>query len=260
MAKKFKDYYGQEVAQVLADKILSVRPDFEASAFVSYIVQNTADKEMLQRQDVVVDAFEMFLGKDYVSNIELFTQILGPKLEKETGMFTEGWWLWPIGRYVERYGLANKEIGYAFIFELTQRFTGEFAIRPLLREYPQETLTQMHNWSQDPSVHVRRLASEGIRIRLPWAPKVDVYHQYPEQRESIWYTLKTDPSKFVQKSVANGINDLIKEDREAGLTLLKGWIAEDPSPETKWIINHALRWLVKKGDEEGMELLEKLMK
>ena len=260
MAKKFKDYYGQEVAQVLADKILSVDPDFEASAFISYIVSNTKDKEMLQRQDVVADAFEMFLGKDYVSNIELFTQILGPKLEKETGMFTEGWWLWPIGRYVERHGLSDRALTYTFIHELTQRFTGEFCIRPLLREYPQETLAQMHNWSQDPSVHVRRLASEGIRIRLPWAPKVDVYHQYPEHCESIWDTLKTDPSKFVQKSVANGINDLIKEDRQAGLSLLQSWINEDPSPETKWIINHALRWLFKQGDEEGVDMVKKLAK
>ena len=36
---------------------------------------------------------------------------------------------------------------------------------------PKEALKIIQRWSIDKNVHVRRLASEGVRIRLPWAKK-----------------------------------------------------------------------------------------
>jgi len=35
--------------------------------------------------------------------IALFHDILGPELKTSEGMFTHGWWLWPVGRYVEQH-------------------------------------------------------------------------------------------------------------------------------------------------------------
>jgi 3-methyladenine DNA glycosylase AlkC len=57
-------------------------------------------------------------------------------------MFTEGWWLWPVGRYVEKHGIDNTGISFSFIKELTKRFTGEYAIRPLLANKTKETVTE----------------------------------------------------------------------------------------------------------------------
>lgn len=46
---------------------------------------------------------------DYSKNIRAFFDLPGPELVQAEGMFDFGWWLWPIGRYVERYG--NEDYG-----------------------------------------------------------------------------------------------------------------------------------------------------
>lgn len=258
MAKKFKEWFGREVAEELAPRLARVVKDFDEKWFISYIDERAEGEEMSGRLDIVADAIEKFVSEDYLTVLGVLEQIMGQKLEKENGMFTEGWWLWPVGRYVERHALENPEKSYEFIYELTQRFTGEFAIRPLLKECPKETLEVLKEWSKDESVHVRRLASEGMRSRLPWGEKVYMYGEYGKECREVWDNLKSDQSKFVQKSVANGINDLIKDDRGKAMELLNDWLADDPSKETKWIVKHALRWLVKKGDPEAIAMRNSL--
>lgn len=257
MAKKFKEWFGREVAEELAPKFAKEVKGFDKKGFISYIDERAETEEMSGRLNIVADAIEKYVSEEYLEVLQVLEKILGPKLTKEEGMFTEGWWLWPVGRYVERHALENPEKSYEFIYELTQRFTGEFAIRPLLKEHPKQTLEVMKKWSTDESAHVRRLSSEGIRIRLPWGEKVYAYQEYFADYRAIWENLKSDKSKFVQKSVANGMNDLIKEDRDLGVKILKEWIVDEPTKETKWIVKHSLRWLKKKNDTEAITLIDK---
>jgi len=130
MAKKFKDYYDLDCTILLADKIKAVWPEFNGNDFVAMLKDELADKEFMQRQDAFVDAFEVHLPNDYQETVSIFHQILGPELETTTGMLATGWWLWPIGRYIERNGNKDFHVTVNFIYELTKRFTGEFAIRP----------------------------------------------------------------------------------------------------------------------------------
>jgi 3-methyladenine DNA glycosylase AlkC len=191
--------------------------------------------------DVFVDAFELYLPKEYEMNINIFEKILGPELQQETGMFSEGWWLWPIGKYVERHGLENVKLSLNFIKELTKRFTGEYAIRTLLANNPKETMRVMLKWSKDENVHVRRLASEGVRICLPWSKKLYAAINEFENYKALLTNLKNDKSKFVQKSVGNNLNDLYKEFPEKANEIIQEWKKEHLSKETLWIINHGLR-------------------
>ena len=46
--------------------------------------------------------------------LKVFEKILGPELEGGLGMFSEGYWLWPIGKYVELYGDKEFELSAAF--------------------------------------------------------------------------------------------------------------------------------------------------
>ena len=48
--------------------------------------------------------------------------------KKETGIFKEFYWILPIGKYIEKYGLENLEISISAIEEITKRNTGEYAI------------------------------------------------------------------------------------------------------------------------------------
>ena len=199
------------------------------------------EKEFSERMDVFVNGFEQYLPNAYEQNIVIFEKILGEELKQETGMFTEGWWLWPIGRYVEKHGVENLKVSLAFIKELTKRFTGEYAIRPLLANKPKETIKEIIKWSKDKNVHVRRLASEGVRISLPWSKKLYTALDDFENYKTILTNLKNDTSKFVQKSVGNNLNDLYKEFPEKANEIIKEWNEDKPTKETLWIINHGLR-------------------
>jgi 3-methyladenine DNA glycosylase AlkC len=76
-------------------------------------------------------------------------------------------------------------------------------------------------WSQDKNVHVRRLSSEGIRPRLPWAKKLDQFIRNPNPIIPILENLKQDESLFVKKSVANNLNDILKDNYDIGFKVLK---------------------------------------
>jgi 3-methyladenine DNA glycosylase AlkC len=167
-------------------------------------------------------------------------------LKQETGMFSEVWWLRPIGRYVERHGIENIKVSLKFIKELMKRFAGEYAIRPLLANKPKETIKMVEKWSKDENVHIRRLASEDVRISLPWSKKIYVAIDEFENYKTILTNLKNDKSKFVQKSVGNNINDLYKEFPEKANEIIKEWNKDNPTKETMWIINHGLRSVKKK--------------
>jgi 3-methyladenine DNA glycosylase AlkC len=75
-------------------------------------------------------------------------------------MFTEGWSLWPIGRYVEKHDVENIPVSLEFISELTKRFTWEFIMRPIIVSEPKKTMKLLIVCGCNSNVHVRRLSSE----------------------------------------------------------------------------------------------------
>ncbi len=246
MVKKFKDYYDSDCARMLSEKILGVTGQFHSKAFIQHISQNIEGKEFSARQEIFARAFESFIDGSYEDKIGIFFRILGPELQKPEGMFTEGWWLWPVGKYVELFGLRNSDLSLEFIYELTRRFTGEFAMRPLIAENTGKTLKVLLEWSRDENVHVRRLSSECMRIRLPWAKKSLAVLSEFELYKDILSSLKNDKEKFVQKSVGNNLNDLMKENAALANRIISEWENDNPGRETLWIIQHGRRSLAKK--------------
>ena len=107
----------------------------------------------------------------------------------------------------------------------------------------------MLKWSQSKNVQVRRLSSEGIRPRLPWAKKLDQFILDPKPILPILENLKQDESLFVKKSVANNLNDILKDNYDTGIEVLKKW-SETRNTDTQWIIKHAIRNEIKKGNPE----------
>ena len=75
----------------------------------------------------------------------------------------------PLAKYVEKYGLNNFESSFNAMYEITKRNTAEYAIRPFLQTYHEDTLNILQKWIHDKNSHIRRLVSEGTRPRLPWA-------------------------------------------------------------------------------------------
>lgn len=253
--KKLKLWFDAELAQMLADKIESVKPEFKTKAFVKDIDSKVDEHELKARVELIADELYTRLGENYKKGLSTLLKILGPENELETGMFTEYYWVMPIAKFIEKYGMDDFAISMKAIEEITKRNTGEYTIRPFIEKYTDKTLKQMKVWSLDENKHVRRLACEGLRPRLPWATKLDMFIQDPRPILPILENLKDDGSKYVQKSVANCINDLLKDNIEIAKALLEDWNGQEISKQRKWIIKHALRNLLKQKDSWALGMV-----
>ena len=251
--KQLKYYYGKELAELLAEKINPVYPKFNKKGFVNTISRGVKDLELKARVEVITDALREYLPKKYESAVNIFLKILGPENSNETGMFKEYYWLMPVALFVEKYGIDDFDTSVKAIYEITKRNTGEYAIRPFIRKYPVKTLKIVKKWSKDKNVHVRRLSSEGVRPRLPWSQKLDEFIIDPSPLIPILENLKEDSSMFVKKSVANNLNDILKDNYDIGIKILSKW-SKSRNPDTKWIIKHALRNEIKKGNPLALKL------
>ncbi|GHU83604.1 DNA alkylation repair protein [Clostridia bacterium] len=238
---KFKDYYDVAYAKLLAGKIKFAYPAFDAEAFVADIRGTLDNQAFSERMDLFANALDTALPENYQQSLTILYGILGDALKADSGMFSEGWWLWPVGRYVEKRGTQSVDASLAFIEALTKRFTGEFAIRPLLQHAPVAVMERMETWSRHENVHVRRLSSEGLRIRLPWAKKLYVAIEHFELYVRVLTNLKNDGSKFVQKSVANNLHDLYKEYPDKAQQIVEMWLRDAPTEATLWIVKHGTR-------------------
>ena len=206
MAKKLKDYYDIEYLDKIANLIEKQTDSFCKNRFFE-LTKNTIEKmEFNQRQELIANGLYNSIDLDYAHTISIFYKILGPELVGNSGAFSEGWWLWPFGKYVEIYGKNFFDISIDFSKELTKRFTSEYCMRPLIKNYPEKSLEILLEWSKDDNERVRRLSSECLRIRLPWAKKLYIALEYFDIYYKILTNLKDDKDRFIQKSVANNLN------------------------------------------------------
>jgi 3-methyladenine DNA glycosylase AlkC len=253
--KKLKLWFDKELGNMLANKLIAEYPSFDKKLFVKNIHKGVTPLELKDRVAFISDELHERFDCNYTLGLSYLLEILGPENENETGMFTEFYWVMPIAKYVEKYGLDNYKESIRAIEEITKRNTGEYAIRPYLEKYQEKTLKQMMKWSKSKNNHVRRLSSEGVRPRLPWAPKLPAFIENPDPIIPILNNLKDDPSKYVQKSVANCINDIIKDNLDKGKQLISEWNKKDISTHRGWIIKHALRNLLKANDNWAISII-----
>lgn len=237
---KLSDYFGANLAQLLAEKICAVQKDFDVHAFVKNVRKHCGDKTLTQRVELIADNLKIHLPENYPKAIRTLTAIMGPENERETGMFTNYYWLMPVGKFIEKFGIEHYDESIAAIRELTKRNTGEYAIRPFVREYPKETVQQMKTWAHSQNFHLRRLASEGLRPKLPWASKLDLFIEKPKPVFDVLEILKEEEVKFVKKSVANNVTDYIKVNPQAAKNLLTRW-GKSKNPHTQWMVSYATR-------------------
>lgn len=224
---KITELFGANLASLLAAKIKPVYPDFPDKAFIDEVAKSTVDKTYTQRIEIIAAALRAYLPHDYGRALGILMNILGLENVNETGMFTYFYWLMPVGKFVEKYGLDDFELSMHALEEITKRNTAEYAVRPYIRAYPEQTVQRMNAWARSDNFHLRRLASEGLRPKLPWAPKLETFITRPEPVFEILELLKEDDVKFVQKSVANHLTDYLKVNPEPTRRLIDDWRKSD---------------------------------
>ena len=232
--------FGENLAVLLANKISAVYQKFDAKRFISDVKKDVIGKRYTERVEIIADHLKNNLPLKYIDALAILLQIFGPENEEEIGMFTNFYWLMPVGKFIEKYGLDNFTESIKAIEELTKRNTGEYAIRPYARKYPAKTLSVCKKWAKSKNFHLRRLASEGLRPKLPWASKLDVWNDNPKPIFEILELLKQDEIKFVKKSVANHLRDWVKVNSKEAQKIINAW-SKSKNEHTRWILKHAQR-------------------
>jgi 3-methyladenine DNA glycosylase AlkC len=165
-----------------------------------------------------------------------------------------GWAILPMADFVAARGLQDFDASLDLLAEMTKRATSEFAVRPFLVADPDRTLAHAWRWAGDANRHVRRLASEGTRPRLPWGMRLGRFVADPSPLIPLLTRLRDDPSDYVRRSVANSLNDIAKDHPDLVADIARDWLADAP-PERTRLVRHACRTLVKRGHSPTLAAL-----
>ncbi|WP_210639261.1 DNA alkylation repair protein [Pseudomonas sp. Tri1] len=240
-----KEIFNSARLEHIASEMLVVYPAFDAKAFLHMANEGLAELSVMQRMARVSECLHAVLPLDYEASLELLRD-LAPRLNS---MFVSMF----LPHYVASYGRHAFDLSMDALKYFTRFGSSEFAVRHFLRDDLARTLKVMHDWALDTNEHVRRLASEGSRPRLPWSFHLEPIQANPDLAAAILDALKTDDSLYVRKSVANHLNDVTKQHPDWVLNQIESWPLQNR--HTAWIARHALRSLIKQGHPRALAVI-----
>ncbi len=244
MPALLKNVYNEAFVESLSIELENHYQSFEKAHFKKDIFDTSwADRELKGRMRHLA----IVLGKHLPQNYQQALQVLKPVSERFVGIEAM---IFP--DFVEVYGLGNYQASVDALEHFTPFASSEFAVRPFIVRYKDRMMGQMSRWAESDNFHIRRLASEGCRPRLPWAMALPQFRKEPAPVLKILEKLKNDPSNFVRRSVANNLNDISKDNPAVFLTVAKNWLGVNPG--TDWIIKHGSRTLLKSGEPAVLAL------
>lgn len=258
MAEPFKERLNRAAIERLATRVAEVWSGFDASAFVIRATDGLDALELKARVEHIAQALRPHLPKAFPDAAQVLVDSLGDPaplddLTTDSATGVRGFVLMALTRFVSLYGLEHFEPSMAALHAMTQRFSAEFDIRFFIAKHPAATWARLEAWTTDPSTHVRRLTSEGTRPRLPWAPRIPGVIEHPARGLAILERLKDDPERYVQRSVANHLNDVSKDHPATVFAIARDWLAA-PTAGRSWTIRHALRTRLKAADPKALSL------
>jgi 3-methyladenine DNA glycosylase AlkC len=254
----FSEVIHRELVLKLGEKIASQIPLFKGKHFKKLI--GLEGLKFIQRVEMVEDALEKSMDPkaSFETICRVILAVAPPDIPTDSAghTFPDHFICVPLSRFVARRTLEseNWELGLETLRLLSRKFSSEFALRWLIEQAPQVTFQAMENWVKSPNAHDRRLVSESIRPRLPWAPQLKDFIRDPSPVLRFLYHLKRDDHLYVRRSVANALNDIAKDHPLVVVQTLKTWgIASTPQGE--WLARHALRTLIKQGNKDALAFL-----
>lgn len=260
MAEKYSmkdDLYNADKIHKIASEIREVFPSFEQEKFEKETVEKFPELELKERIFHIRDMLSKYLPDDFKDTTNILLKALPPELDATKKDNDFGDFIYaPYSEFVTEFGCNQEYLGFSLdaLAEITKRFSVEFAIRDFINTFPKETYEMLHTCSLSVNYHQRRLASEGLRLVLPWAKKIDIdYHDNLPILDNLYH----DNTRFVTRSVANHLNDISKIDPNLVLDTLKKWKTskKQDAKEMEFIINHALRTLIKDGHDKTLIFL-----
>ncbi|MFS0725948.1 DNA alkylation repair protein [Paenibacillus sp. 1P07SE] len=246
MAEALKNIYHSTFLSQLAARLHSAWPGFDEQRFLRLVFVDSWEESPLKtRMRIITRALGDCLPERYPDALEVLY-----KIDRDcTGL---PFLIFP--DFVEQFGRAPEhwELSMTALARFTRGSSSEFAVRPFLLSAPERMMRQMTIWAQDADEHVRRLASEGCRPRLPWGQALPMFKQQPAPILPILEQLKQDESLYVRKSVANNLNDIAKDNPQVVRDIAHRWLGTHP--HTDWIVRHGCRTLIRRDDPQILAL------
>lgn len=250
MAGLFKDRFNEESLNKLALEIQTVYNGFPVEKFLKSTMDETWDGlEFKQRVMQISVNLGKYLPADYKTAIHIIDKVI-----MNYDICLDGFVIF-FPTFVELYGQdkENWDVSMAALARYTQYASAEFAVRSFIINDERRMMAQMTVWAKHDNEHVRRLASEGCRPRLPWGRALPRFQKDPSPVLCILEQLKADLSPYVRKSVANNLNDISKTHPDLVVKIARDWYGKDK--HTDWIVKHGCRTLLKKGNSDVLGML-----
>ncbi len=244
MAEPLKEMFNTAYYTRLAQEVAGAYPKFKRSAFLKEVQFGNEARELNVRMRHASRTLRAHLPGDFRTAVAI-VKMLAPRMPKGYTAL-----LYP--DLVGQFGLDDPAFSLDALTYFTSFGSSEFAVREFFRRDPKGTLKFMRTWAEDESEHVRRLASEGSRPRLPWSFRLEAVLKDPKLTTPILERLRADESLYVRKSVANHLNDFSKDHPQYMVDLLRSW--DRTHPHTVWIAKHASRTLIKAGNVDALAL------
>ncbi|MDW5442842.1 DNA alkylation repair protein [Polaromonas sp. SM01] len=254
MAEPLVNQFGADVPEAIARMIAAVHPSFESARFMRDVLQGYDELALMPRGKHIARALYRHLPQDYSQATDILLASLDQPHGRPAGLSMASFLYLPHTMFVAEFGLDHFEASMLAQYQLTQRFTAEFSIRPFFQQHEAATLARFKLWASDPNPHVRRLVSEGSRPRLPWASRLPAFQKDPAPVLALLELLKDDPELYVRRSVANNLNDIGKDHPDLLAQTAKQWL-KGASDERRWVVQHALRSAVKRGEAGALDVL-----
>jgi len=251
------DLFNKTSVSYLADVFYKNDTAFPRQEFINNILEDFPGLELKERIARVRQELELVLPKDFPRACAVIIAALPIELDskKSDGDFGN-FIIAAISDYVVHNGMKSEycDLSLQTLQEITKRFSAEDAIRYFINEFPQKTVSFLLNCARSDNYHVRRLASEGTRPRLPWSQNIIINYK---DSMPILDILFSDSTRYVTRSVANHMNDISKIDPVYIVAALRRWqkSKKQNNDEMIYIMNHSLRTLVKRGNTSALELL-----
>ena len=244
MSTALKDLYNKKFIRTLSNALTDVHTDFNPDKFTKLVFnRDWKNKELKQRMRHIACSLNACLPENYKDTLAILKPVSAQFSGIECLIFPD---------YVEVYGLKHYRASITALEHFTKFSSSELAVRPFIIEYGDKMMAQMERWASSKNHHIRRLASEGCRPRLPWAMALPEFKKNPAPVLQLIEKLKSDDSEYVRRSVANNLNDISKDHPQITFATAKQWKGQ--SADTDKLIKHACRTLLKAGDKKTMRL------
>ena len=249
--------FNSDKVEYLGSLVAQVYPAFDQAAFQGDVVSAFPQLELKQRISHISSCLHQYLPDAYPAAIDIILNSLPPELDPTKTDDDFGDFIFaPLSLFVAAYGCSEHhlELSLQTLKEITKRFSAEDAIRYFINAFPEETCNFLLDCAQDENYHVRRLASEGTRPKLPWSQKLVIDYRQPLP---ILDLLFADNTRYVTRSVANHLNDISKADPTLVIETLIRWKASEKqtADEMAFITKHGLRSQIKQGDPQALALI-----